>query len=146
MARKAMNCTWPSTSIFCTSPGCPSTPTGGAATWRRSKTDRTSLLSWYRSLTALRRAVGTLRRGSIRFLDAGKDILACERADAASGETIEIILNFSSRRRNALVGKQFCVLLGSRRPAGFVIAAGQVTLGPCEVVIARQAFIARRAV
>ncbi|HWP68461.1 MAG TPA: alpha-amylase family glycosyl hydrolase, partial [Rectinemataceae bacterium] len=65
-----------------------------------------SLLSWYRSLTALRRAVGTLRRGSIRFLDAGKDILAYARADAASGETIEIILNFSSRRRNALVGKE----------------------------------------
>ena len=97
-----------------------------------------SLLSWYRGLTAVRRAEGALRRGSIRFLEAGKDILAYERLDEGTGECIEVFLNFSSRGRMARTGKELVVLLGNCRPAGSVIGAGEMLMGPCEAIIARR--------
>ena len=43
--------------------------------------DPRSLLSWYRSLIALRRARPELRSGSITFLDLDREVLAYERAE-----------------------------------------------------------------
>ncbi len=101
--------------------------------------EQDSLLSWYRSLIAVRRAEGALRRGSIRFLEAGRDILAFERLDEVSGDCVEIFLNFSSRGGKVATKEKLIVLLGSRRGAGSVVDAGEPELGPCEVLIARRA-------
>ena len=98
-----------------------------------------SLLSWYKSLIAVRRAEGALRRGSIRFLEAGGDILAFERLEEVSGDCVEVFLNFSSRGGKVATKEKLIVLLGSRREAGSVVDAGEPTLAPCEVLIARRA-------
>ncbi|HWR12610.1 MAG TPA: alpha-amylase family glycosyl hydrolase [Rectinemataceae bacterium] len=95
-----------------------------------------SLLLWYRSLLALRRAEAALRRGTMRFLEKGADILAYERSDEASGRRVVVLLNFGSRGSDIAVGEELRVLLGSGRPSGSVIAAGEVALGPCEVLVA----------
>jgi len=94
-----------------------------------------SLLSWYRALLALRRERPALRRGTIRFLDRGRDILAYERSDEASGERILVFLNFASGERSTAIGFRASLLLGSRLPAGTVVEGG-VALAPCEVLIA----------
>jgi alpha-glucosidase len=95
-----------------------------------------SLLSWYRSLLALRRREPALRRGTIRFLDAPKDVLAYERFDEASGGRIAVFLNFSSRAHEIPIGKKLRVLLGSSRSASSILEAGYASLGPCEVLVA----------
>jgi alpha-glucosidase len=95
-----------------------------------------SILSWYKSLLALRRREPALRRGAIRFLEAGKDVLAYERLDESSGGCIVVFLNFSSRAADILIDKELRLLLGSSRSAGTVVATGRTSIGPCEVLIA----------
>ena len=98
--------------------------------------DPASILSWYRDLLGLRRREAALRRGTLRFLDERRGILAYERLDEASGKRIVVYLNFGSRSRKILVGSGLRVLLGSSRPAGTIVGAGKAILGPGEVLIA----------
>jgi len=103
------------------------------------KADPGSLLSWYRSLARLRREEAALRHGEIRFVDSGKEILAYERLDEPSGGKILVYLSFSSRRIRIRIATELCVLLGSHRAAGSVLASGFAEMGPCEALIARHA-------
>ena len=103
---------------------------------QRAKPD--SLLLWYRDLLALRRQETALRRGTIRFLEAGKDILAYQRLDESSGGCIAVFLNFSSRSQNIMIDRELHVMLGSLRSSGSVISSGKARMGPCEVIIARR--------
>ncbi|MCX7026634.1 MAG: alpha-amylase family glycosyl hydrolase [Spirochaetes bacterium] len=104
---------------------------------QRAKSD--SLLSWYRDLLALRREEAALRHGGIRFLEAGKDILAYERSVEASGRRVAVFLNFASRGVKLKNAEEFRVMLGSARSSGSIMNAGESILGPCEVVIACRA-------
>jgi glycosidase len=110
--------------------------------WRKvnveaERGESSSLLSWYRDLVGLRRREAALRRGTISFLDAGKDVLAYERRDEASGRRIAVYLNFVARPRKVALGVELGVLLGSFRREGTEVGAGELVLGPCEVLIAR---------
>lgn len=96
-----------------------------------------SLLEWYRSLIALRRAMPALRRGSLRWTPAPRDVLAFERGDEETGERFAVLLNFSSRAGRATLSGDAAVLLGTAREAGQTLAAGACALGPNEVLIAR---------
>lgn len=95
-----------------------------------------SILLWYRSLLALRRASPALRHGSLSFLDAGSGILAFEREDAASGERVLVYLNFTNRTRKIRLEKNLSLLLGNLRPEKAVLSAGECRLGPGEAIIA----------
>lgn len=135
-----------------TSPWLPLNPDSKSLNVEAQREVPDSLLSWYRSLMALRRAENALQSGSIRFLDAGKDVLAYERSEAGSGEAaagaapgnlagaagrkIFVFMNFASRERRIRIEEKLRVLLGSRRSANSLIVAGEATLGPCEIVIA----------
>ena len=102
------------------------------------KRDPASLLSWYKALIALRRARPELREGAIAFLDAGRDVLAYERAASGGGRTL-VLLNFASVRRRvaaAATSGPARILVGSARQAGEALPAGPLELGPCEVVVA----------
>ena len=96
--------------------------------------DPGSLLSWYKSLIALRRGSEALRSGSIRFLDLDPDVLAYERA--AGEERVLVLLNFSSREKRVGLEARARVLAGSARAAGESLEAGEARLGPCEAVVA----------
>jgi len=93
--------------------------------------DPTSLLSWYRSLLALRRAEPALRHGDIGFLGAGPGVLAWER-----GGSVLVALNFRSRRGRLALSRGGRVLLGSARAAGGRFGSGELELGPDEVLVA----------
>jgi glycosidase len=97
--------------------------------------DTASLLSWYKTLIALRRSRRELREGGIAFLDLAPGVLAYERTGRA-GDGVLVLLNFSSRRRRFEFARSLRVLLGSAREAGAEIAPGRIELGPNEVVIA----------
>jgi alpha-glucosidase len=97
--------------------------------------DPSSLLAWYKTLISLRRSRRELREGGIVFIDLAPDVLAYERTGRA-GDSLLVLLNFSSRRRRFGLVKGGRVLLGSARAAGAEIAAGPIELGPCEVVVA----------
>ena len=96
-----------------------------------------SLLEWYRALIALRRAAPALRRGSLRWTPASRDVLAFERADEETGERVAVFLNFASRAGRAALAEEAAVLLGSARKEGQVLAAGDCALGPNEALIVR---------
>lgn len=98
-----------------------------------------SLLEWYRSLIALRRAMPALRRGSLRWTPASRELLAFLRADEETGERAAIFLNFSDRARRAALTEDATVLLGSAREAGRALTAGEFSLGPNEALIVRLA-------
>jgi len=106
--------------------------------------DPCSLLSWYKSLIALRRERAELRQGDLRFLDLGRGILAYERDahdDGSASAVLRpgralVILNFSSRRRLVRLGRGARVILGSEREAGEPLAAGELALAPLEVIVA----------
>jgi alpha-glucosidase len=98
--------------------------------------DPSSLLSWYKALVGLRRSLPALREGSLRFLDAGKDVLAYERVSPA-GPRVLVLLNFASRKRIAALEGEARVLLGTARPKGCEIGPGAIELAPCEAVVAR---------
>ena len=99
------------------------------------ESDPRSLLSWYRSLIALRRSEEALRSGDIRFLDLDRDVLAYERH--AGGEVVVVLLNFASRTRRIRLEGPSRVLLGSARPADAVLDSGELRLEPCEAVVAK---------
>jgi alpha-glucosidase len=101
--------------------------------------DPTSLLSWYRSLIALRRSRPELRSGAIEFLDGASDVLAYARRDTAnegSATRTLVLLNFASRRRKFALETAAHVLLGSDRPEGRSLEAGHIELEACEALIA----------
>jgi alpha-glucosidase len=102
--------------------------------------DPSSLLSWYKSLIALRRARPELREGGIEFLDLHPDVLAYERAappaDGGPDRRVLVLLNFASKSRTIALEKGARALLGTARPAGTVLGAGEIRLGPCEAAIA----------
>jgi glycosidase len=97
--------------------------------------DPSSLLSWYKSLIAIRRSRRELREGGIAFLDLAPDVLAYERTGREGG-SILVLLNFASRRRRFEFARGGRVLLGSARSAGVDIQAGSIELGPFEAVLA----------
>jgi alpha-glucosidase len=96
--------------------------------------DPGSLLSWYKSLIALRRGSEALRYGSIRFLDLAPEVLAYERE--SGGERLVVVLNFASRDRRVELPFSARVLLGSARKRGEALAQGELALGPTEALIA----------
>jgi Glycosidases len=98
------------------------------------RADAGSLLSWYKSLLALRRAREALRSGSIRFLDLHRDVLAYCR-EGGDGRII-VLLNFASAARRVELAEGGKVLLGTSREAGARLAAGALELGPEECAIA----------
>ncbi len=97
--------------------------------------DPASLLSWYRSLIALRRSKPCLLEGGLSFLELHPDVLAYRRGPA-EGENVLVMLNFSSRRRIVELGGPVRVLLGSSREAGQPAGPGGFELAPCEAVVA----------
>jgi alpha-glucosidase len=97
--------------------------------------DPSSLLSWYKTLIALRRSRRALREGDIAFLDLDPEVLAYERRDP-SGESIFVLLNFSSKRRRVLLDRPSRLLLGSARAEGEALGPGKIELVPCEAVVA----------
>jgi alpha-glucosidase len=97
--------------------------------------DPGSLLSWYKSLTALRRARPALREGRISFLDLDPQVLAYERR-IEGGERLLVLLNFASKRRRVDLGASCSVLLGSERAGGVQLGSGSLELGACEALIA----------
>ena len=116
-------------------PWLPVNPDHGSRNVADQEGDPSSILSWYKSLIALRRSKPALREGSIDFLDLGADVLAYDRV-AASGPRILVLLNFTSGRRNVVLDRAAKVLLGSALPKGSILGPGRTSLGPCEVVIA----------
>ena len=72
------------------------------------------------------------------LLDLAPDVLAYERTGRA-GDGVLVLLNFSGRLRNFEFAKASRVLLGSAREVGAAIPAGEIKLGPNEVVIAELA-------
>ncbi len=99
------------------------------------ETDPASLLSWYKSLIALRRAKAALHEGSITFLDLDVDVLAYTRR-AASCESILVLINFASQPRAISQGAPGRVVLGTARAGGTALKAEGIVLKPYEVVIA----------
>ncbi|MCE1196288.1 DUF3459 domain-containing protein, partial [bacterium] len=98
-----------------------------------------SLLEWYRALIALRRALPALRRGSLRWTPASREVLAFERTDEETGERVAVFLNFAGRAGRAVLAGEASVLLGSAREAGRTLAAGDCALGPNEALVVRLA-------
>jgi Glycosidases len=96
--------------------------------------DSASLLSWYKSLIALRRSRAALREGSIRFLDLDDEVLAYERE--TGGERILVLLNFSGKTLMIKLGDTTHILLSRDRATGASLPSGGLTLGPYEVFIA----------
>jgi glycosidase len=96
-----------------------------------------SLLEWYRALIQLRRAMPALRRGSLRWTPASREVLAFERADEETGERVAVFLNFASRAGRAALSEDAVVLMGSARGAGQALAAGGCAFGPNESLIVR---------
>ncbi|PKL06174.1 MAG: hypothetical protein CVV53_05670 [Spirochaetae bacterium HGW-Spirochaetae-9] len=119
------------------SPWLPFNPDWRARNVAAQRQHPDSILLWYRNLLALRRALQALRRGSLRFLDAGSGILAFEREDEATRERVLVYLNFTARPKSIRLEESLSVLLGSSRPADDALPAGSCRLGPCEVLIAR---------
>lgn len=118
------------------SPWLPLNPDWRTRNVEAQKEDPLSLLSWYRSLIGLRRSEAALRRGDIRFMNLGREILAYERRDEGSGRRVLVILNFSSKPRQVDCAEESEVLLGDQRGSGAIIAKGRLALEPCEVIIA----------
>jgi alpha-glucosidase len=98
--------------------------------------DPGSLLSWYRRLTHLRRGRPELREGPIRFLDGDPDVMAWERDGSSGTRGILVLLNFSSRQRQARTPLPAAVLVGTHRAEGSRLPAGALSLAPLEVVVA----------
>ncbi len=96
--------------------------------------DRDSLLTFYRDLIALRKGSAALRRGDLRFLDAGKDILAYTRKEG--DEEMLVLLNFSTsvRKTAATLQGAWRAALSTHRKKGDSFSPGEL-LQPLEATI-----------
>jgi alpha-glucosidase len=105
--------------------------------------DPAALLAFYRRLLRLRRATPALLGGDYRpLLPESPDVLAFLRAEAASGQTCLVALNFSAEVQQAPLagaGRLARLLFSSapRNPAPLTL--DPLTLAPFEVVIAEMA-------
>ena len=117
-----------------------------------------SLLEWYRSLLALRRSRTALRRGSLRFIEGPKGLLAWERvlapgmpehsetgaADSKNSAAeqscapVFLYLNFLSAPLKIQSDSPLRVLVSNRRKSGTLIAPGSIMLGTSEALIAER--------
>lgn len=61
--------------------------------------DKKSLFNWYKSLIHLRKKHSALNEGELKIMEDHKDILRYQRI--AKGETLEVIINFSSKTLKA---------------------------------------------
>lgn len=93
--------------------------------------DPTSLLSRWRALLALRRAVPALRRGALEGLERAGERLSWRRV--LEGQTVEVHLNLGARPRPLQTGGGQ-IAFSTRREAG-PIAAGAATLAGDEALI-----------
>ena len=120
--------------------------------------DAASMLSWYKSLLALRRSRASLREAPICFLngptEAGaiESVIAYERgvegygspwdSPVAGKERTLVFLNFSAKSQTVTLEGPARVILASAslcRPArapGLELPAGGLELGPYEALIA----------
>ena len=102
------------------------------------KDDPGSLLSWYRSLVALRKGEPALMRGSFRMAYTDPDVLAYYREEG--GDKIFAVLNFSGRQCSigAEGASRWRVLLGTHRASGWEMDDGRVDLVPYEAVVLKR--------
>jgi len=111
-----------------------------------------SLLEWYRSLIALRRAKAALRRGSLRFIEGPKGLLAWKRALTAeafadgegyasaefqepSSTAIEVFLNFRSSPLKIELDSPLEILMSNKRNPGVSVRSGSFILQASEALI-----------
>ncbi len=96
------------------------------------RADPGSLLSWYRELIALRRKSAALLRGSVFFLESGRDVLAYLREEG--DERLLVALNFSSSARPFIpaLGKPAAALLSTHRRKGELLDG---TMRPYEASV-----------
>ncbi|HUX37784.1 MAG TPA: DUF3459 domain-containing protein, partial [Rectinemataceae bacterium] len=90
--------------------------------------DPTSVLSRYRELLALRRSHPALREGSLRFFEAGKDVLAYERE--GGGERLLVFLNFASSPRRFVLSETAEIVFGEGRRGAGIGDEGGHRFGP----------------
>jgi glycosidase len=101
--------------------------------------DPSSVLNFYRKLTALRRQKPALYMGSYERLESASDILAYRRSYQNSD--IYVMLNFSGKQQqftNSTNGR-WITLMGTHRAAKDVIGQGSISMEPYEVIIAESA-------
>lgn len=108
----------------------PQPPRTDVATQRE---DRTSLLWLYKNLLALRRAHGSLHRGSYRSLDAPEGVFAYERS--SQREVARIALNFSDEPRNISLGTGRITDSLHTNDDATAATSTNIQLGPCEGIV-----------
>ncbi len=135
-----------------TEPWLPFDPEWRACNVAAQRGEGDSLLEWYRSLIALRRAKTALRRGSLRFIEGPKGLLAWKRALAAeafadgegyasaefqepSSTAIEVFLNFRSTPLKIELDSPLEILMSNKRNPGVSVRSGSFILQASEALI-----------
>ncbi|MCX5997994.1 MAG: alpha-glucosidase [Chloroflexi bacterium] len=97
--------------------------------------DPSSVLNFYRKLTALRRAQPALQKGGFEWIELDKDLIAYRRT--WQGSEVTVILNFSgsSRVHKIAAGLPLKVLLGTHRDSGSPVDKDALAVYPYEVLV-----------
>ena len=102
--------------------------------------DPHSLLTFYRHLLRLRKSTPALSAGEYRLLHAWSEAyLAFLRADAASGQTCLVVLNFSAEAQTAPFdrgGQHLRLLFAHPACPDPVLVPDQLTFAPFAVFVA----------
>jgi len=95
----------------------------------------TSVLNFYRRLTALRREKQALQRGLFEKTPSHKDIMSYRRL--YQNETVYVMLNFSGNRLShaCTPAGRWNVLLGTHRSAGAAVDKESFDVFPYEVLV-----------
>jgi alpha-glucosidase len=95
----------------------------------------TSLLNFYRSLTAIRREKPTLQKGSYEKTPSHRDIMSYCRV--YQNERLYVMLNFSANRlsHTCTPAGRWSVLMGTQRNAGTVIGKEGFDVYPYEILV-----------
>jgi len=98
----------------------------------------TSVLNFYRRLTALRREKQALQRGFFEKTPSHKDIMSYRRL--YQNETVYVMLNFSGNRlfHACTPAGRWNVLLGTHRSAGAAIDKESFDVFPYEVLVLQE--------
>ena len=119
-------------------PWLPVTPDAEQLNAASQSADPRSSLALHRALLALRRSEPALQSGAQRWLDAGDDVLAFERAGGAS--TLVVVANFAGERRTARMvgGARVELDSGLCRAPAEMVDLGALALAPDEALVLRR--------
>ena len=94
--------------------------------------DRTSILNWYKKITALRHSMPALTAGSIEFVNSAPTILHYRRITGDA--SLDILLNIASQSSVTELQYKLKVLEGTHR-SSHEITGSSIKLAPYEVII-----------